>query len=587
MSVETLEPSIENGPVREIIDESDQAGFIDTVKTQLSRPPGIFWCGVLLAFAPFLIPYLRAMWNQELYQYFPFLLIGVFGLAYARSSSGLELPRGRWSISLLLFGLLVLAVATLLSSSWLGAVAFVIASTAFLSQLKGGDGRRLTYLALPLLMFIRLPQLRTQALIVRLQMATTEMASVVLDLLGIPHDNQGNTIELASKQLFVDEACSGVRSLFTLCFLALLLMVYRKRSILLTPLYLLIAVCCALLGNMMRVTAIAVAEAWFQFDLSTGILHDFVGYIALGLSILVLWSFDSLVEFLFHPVTDGVSNENPIAMFWNYLCGGRRIAATEDSVYGDYHRVKQVVVEQPVASSRLNWPFRVAMGAAILCGAVMTVSVVRRSLQPRPNLRENAIFFEPTEAFLSGADASFTTLAHDVYRDGRESEDQRLGKNADVWRCDINRRQGEFVLSQPYVGWHELTICYLAQRWQQTFRQTIDVGDGEQPIVYAEFQKDGSFGALFFAAVNADGNVPRVPDQSRVSRWFDSFIPLILDDYAEISGSGQTAMIQYWTISGESLERDEIEAIAQAMARVRRHASERMLTQGILEVPEA
>src|SRR6056297_2683493 len=88
------------------------------------RSPVVFWLCIYAALLPFVVLYSIAMWHQPLYQYFPFLLLGVFGLAYLRSDGSFRFPEGKFSVTCAVIAILVLILAAMLASSWLGAIAF-------------------------------------------------------------------------------------------------------------------------------------------------------------------------------------------------------------------------------------------------------------------------------------------------------------------------------------------------------------------------------------------------------------------------------------------------------------------------------
>lgn len=106
---------------------------------------------------------------------------------------------------------------------------FFVARTAFLFSLVGilwtlGGIELLRRLAFPLFLLlfsIRIPLFIYSQVTLPLQLLASRIAEVVLTLLGIPVLREGNILELASQRLSVVEACSGIRSLLSLAFLAL------------------------------------------------------------------------------------------------------------------------------------------------------------------------------------------------------------------------------------------------------------------------------------------------------------------------------------------------------------------------------
>jgi len=594
MSVQNSNPdSIQETPDR-LISSAPETGpeslsqLIVLLTQSGFRSPVVFWISIYVALLPFMVLYSIAMWHQPLYQYFPFLLLGVFGLAYMRSDGSFRFPEGRLSITCAVIAILVLILAAVLASSWLGAIAFILFTVSFFSTLRGQDGRKLTYLTLPLLMFVRAPQMWTYAVMFRLQGMTTKLSSVLLDVAGIPHDHAANTIELADKKLFVAEACSGVQSLFTMCFLAFLLLVYRRRTLLLTPVYLAAAIVLAVLGNIIRVTSIAVFQAWFEVDLSVGWQHELVGYIALAISAGVLLSFDHLISLFFHPVeaSETAILDNPLLVAWNRIFRKRDYATFKSQASsrktGQGSNQSRYEAALEAASQTRGYRllgYRIVVGIAFACAVMMIGWKLFRTPDRRPIVATDAILFQPSDQFLAAADVPITVIGHQRVRDSQFGIYDRLGKNADVWQCGIGERRGDFVISQPYIGWHELTVCYRVLDWNMLGRKTIEFPGSREPIVMGSFFKDGLYGSLFFSGVNSNGELPRTPGYSPSARALAPIYPLIMDDFAERTGSAQTVMIQYWTVSQQELTPEETREIAKTMHELRAHVSDEIASQ--------
>jgi hypothetical protein len=179
----------------------------------------------------------------------------------------------------------------------------------------------------------------------------------------------------------------------------------------LTPVYLIVAVILAVFGNIIRVTTIALAEAWFSIDLAVGWQHELVGYIALAISAGVLLSFDHLISVLFHPIEAGESatSQNPMIMLWNkvFRVSGESAGnwspssrqADETSPYAQYDAAFDAASN---ASARTEFPFlfRILAGVAIVCGIFMFIGKLVGSKDRRPIIADNAVLFEPSKEFL-------------------------------------------------------------------------------------------------------------------------------------------------------------------------------------------
>ncbi len=548
---------------------------------RLTSDAGLFWkaaWAILLACCiPFLIPYFRSLWRQELYQYFPFVIIGVGYLAFIRWDRTFRGPRSRIAWSLLTTGVLLLLIAGFMHSTWLGALAFVTIGWCFLSSQRSLTGGSLGYLALPLIMLIRIPQLHAQSIVVRLQNTTSQLSSLVLDVLGVAQDSSGNTIRLPSKELFVAEACSGIQSAFTMCFLALLVVVWQKRPLIATPLYVVVALVLAIVANIFRVVVIVLAEAWYSYDLTEGFAHDLVGYLSLTVAAAMLLSFDKFCSLLLHPVDVPVGKQgpNPFGVAWNYLLGFKTQSYADTGYTWETASPKILETVNTEDENRSNSRFPVFAPLSIVsiaCVAALTITIgfLSGRSDSRPITAKDEVLFNPPKDFLDGRIGVLAFGNHEVVRNG---SDPQLGLHADIWKCGTESVGGQIVMSQPYVGWHELCVCYEVQDWKLEERYNLDVQSGK-PIAIGRFTKgEGQFGYLFFTAIDSDGNVPTPPSYTLFGRVLAPFGPLITDDYAETSGSAQTIMLQFWTTTTSELPSSEINEIANSIAEIRQQAS--------------
>ena len=81
---------------------------------------------------------------------------------------------------------------------------------------------------------------------------------------------------LPSKQLFVDEACSGIVSVISIVACAAIFGVWRRRRALHTILMMAAAAGWAMLLNVVRITSIALAEVWYKLDWTEGTPHTLI-----------------------------------------------------------------------------------------------------------------------------------------------------------------------------------------------------------------------------------------------------------------------------------------------------------------------
>ncbi len=538
-----------------------------------------FWLGLVLCTAPLLIPYFSGLWANATYRYFPFAIGAVAWLAYVRSDGRLYPPRG-W-ISWLAVGLamLLVLVATVLHFSWFAAVAFVLVCTAMLYTMRGPDDRSLLVLALPLLTLIQL--IRADALLVlSLQRITTWMSSVLLDAIAVPHAVANNVIQLADRELFVAEACSGIQSVFTLSFLALLVVAWRRRRIWMTPLYLVIACLLAVFANVIRVTVVAVAASWFEADLAEGWPHELLGYVALTAAFGFLLSFDHLIATLLHRVPEE-TDFNPFVACWNYLS----LRPSEEQSGRGTQRDLVELWQRDERSSVFRWSQqwignrRIQVGfvavVAILFLASLSQLVVSRKPLRLANGSESLVF-DPPEDLLDQTLDGLTVVKHVP---NRNYEIPGLGANSDVWECESDDVKVQFVLSQPYQGWHELCDCYERLQWklvdrhirspQELSELRVDARSPDATratYVMARFKRDPSqYGYLIFAGLGSDGTFVDAPDS------LTAFTHRVWNriDTTGVWDQNEVIMLQMWLATPEKLSAKRVQQLEREFLAAR------------------
>src|SRR5205807_2358630 len=139
-------------------------------------------------------------------------------------------PRHRAIVAVrLCLGLLVVAACS--AWPWLGTSA---AMATLLALAYGLGGGRLLRAVLPAWAFAGLavlpPSGFDQALIFKLQALVSHWGSPVLDALGVLHVAEGNVIQVAGHRLLVEQACSGIHSLFAVLGVMLFFVLWEGRK---------------------------------------------------------------------------------------------------------------------------------------------------------------------------------------------------------------------------------------------------------------------------------------------------------------------------------------------------------------------
>jgi exosortase len=200
-------------------------------------------------------------------------------------------PQPHWSgWVLLLWGFVQLLAGTLGADFFVMRTALVVTVLGAL-LVTGGPPllRQLVFPLVLLLFMIRIPLFIYSQITFPLQLFASRMAELALMVLGIPVLREGNILELPSQRLNVVEACSGMRSLMSLAFLALVYGFFFEKKTWVRVLLLLLTIPISIFANALRVSLTGVLSE-VNPELASGVFHAFEGWmvfmVALGALLL-------------------------------------------------------------------------------------------------------------------------------------------------------------------------------------------------------------------------------------------------------------------------------------------------------------
>jgi exosortase len=165
-------------------------------------------------------------------------------------------------------------------------VALLISSVAVVILLGGFDlFRRWTFpFVLSLFMVPKLAIVYNQGTL-PLQLMASRLAAWLLWVTGFGVSRQGNILEIHGRQIFVAEACNGLRYLLPLAFIAMLLGYLSGVKPWARWVLFLASVPVAVLANALRVALVGVAPA-----LGVGALHEATGLLVFAIAVVPLFA---------------------------------------------------------------------------------------------------------------------------------------------------------------------------------------------------------------------------------------------------------------------------------------------------------
>ena len=195
-----------------------------------------------------------------------------------------------WGVGLLAIGLGLLALGQLGSLLSPLRAGYVLSLMGFVLLFLGAEVFRLLLFPMCfLLLMVPLPQSLVNVVAFPLQLIAAKWAVSALQMIGVPVLLEGNIIHLASGDLFVAEACSGLRSLMALMTLGVVFAHFFRRDSLLQQLILIAStVPIAILVNALRVAVTGFLAHQYGHETAGGVIHDFQGLITFSLAFLLL-----------------------------------------------------------------------------------------------------------------------------------------------------------------------------------------------------------------------------------------------------------------------------------------------------------
>jgi exosortase len=431
-----------------------------------------------IAHLPLIARHAAWLWQRPHYQFFPLVLIGAGVLAYTRMRNISTWRSGSAAATAVALSAawLILAIADFLVSPWLGCVASMILLMALVYAIGGWEMCRQALPGWVLLWLVVPPPMDLDRLLMfKLQNLTTSWSSAILDAFGVFHVRAGNVIEVDGRKMMVEQACSGINSLYSLLACTLFLVFLTRRGWVRGLLLVAAAMVWVLSANVARVTGVVLIESRWGLNVSSGWRHETFGVFMFAAAVGLLLCTDQFLAFLSRsgPKSSNAQPSTPSSSFPGGFCkpptpGIRRVLTALIPAYlllaiGSWATDKQTF-DVGQAEARLPGPDRERLPAKI--GT-----------------------WEQTDF------ATQTREANSFY-----------GEQSSIWIYSRTRQTAIVSLDYPFPNWHDLTWCYGGKGWQidaQTVRTDLGVPGGflevrlSQPtyrhgyLAFCEFDRHG------------------------------------------------------------------------------------------------
>lgn len=479
----------------------------------------------LIAMSPLLLIQYQKLMNRPERQFFPILVAIAlyFPIRYLMSAEGqadqpVTRTRLRWTLGVFAFSILCLIASAWFFSPWLAHfaalglfLAWALGRCANLPWSTPAAWTGLLTVTLPL------PFGRDEWLVNWLQRGSSTACGYALDALTIPHMRNANIIEIKGIQLFVEEACSGIGSLYALLAAAALLLLINRRSFLCSVLVILSVPVWAMMGNFLRLLTIALAQEYYQRDLSHGLDHELLGVTTFALAALGLWMTEWLLAGFMQPFPPASPEYNFMFQTLNaILCWPERdplslIEEQEDETPQEraarlaHEQAQREALEAKVVRVGL-WQqrpvrlFTQLAGVLTLAFGVLPAIVVSREVSPDmlsfglSEYSQEQLAKMPQKDTLPPSLGEWKLLN---FASETRSTASALGAHSLIW--EFRKQEQRFLVSLdfPFRGYHPLEVCYGNSGWNVSNVGAIS-DKGESKWDWREIVMDNQFGSRGF-----------------------------------------------------------------------------------------
>jgi exosortase len=492
---------------------------------------------LVVAFGPLLAAHASLLWQRPHYQHFPIVPLGVAWLAMRRLPAGTDFEPGtRRGRQLFLGGAWsLLAMAVLGWSPWMGMVAALALLLALCYCLGGGQlVRQLLPAWAVLWLMVPLPLGLDARLVAALQPLVTRASSRVLDLLEVWHIPSGNILVVEGRHILVEEACSGIQSLFSLVTCASLYVLWARRPLVPSSLLLVAAVFASILANVSRVVASAYLTVVWNVNVEEGWRHEAVGLLAFVVCLGLLWSWDYFLWFFWHPAPSPRSPTGPTPA----EAGGRLSGSVAE--WAEW------------LDGRLpTRPLLIAFG---LLAGLQTLIVP--PVEPVANSISDAGTPPSFDA------ASLPEVVGPWRRrefKSRERGGTTDGRRSFSWTYESPAGVATVSLDAPFVGWHPLEVCYQALGWtveKYEVRHAPTPTDPHEPFVVIHFRKPLEYyGYLCYSVRGERGRCLSPPPPRPKRPWVPSGWVRLCERFNGRSFASQSEIA---AVPGERYEQEQL-----------------------------
>lgn len=269
------------------------------------------WASFLIAlvfalYTPVIYDLIIFWWNSEEYSYGLLMPIVAGYIVYQQrnhfftSDQTLNAHRSYISGSILLLVSCLIYIASVIADiESIKRYTFILSLASIALNVGGWKLLRQVIFPLLLLLFaLPLPYLLGAILTTKMQLVSSDLGVLLIRVMGLPVFQDGNVINMSGFQMLVAEACSGLRYLYPLMAIALIITYFYCGGFFLKIGIFLLAIPITIGMNSLRIAITGLLIKLYGKQAAEGFLHDFEGWLVFAVAFVLLivsvWLMSSL-----------------------------------------------------------------------------------------------------------------------------------------------------------------------------------------------------------------------------------------------------------------------------------------------------
>jgi exosortase len=261
---------------------------------------GILFLLAAWLYAPLALRLARQWWQDPNYTHGFFVPVFSLFLIWERRAKLAALRiRPAWSgLAMILVALMAVTISTIKSGFFLYRISVLLFIAGVVVFLAGW--RHLGTISFPLAFLVLMIPSATllEQITFPLQIVASKAASFLLMRAGIPAIREGNIILLPTARLEVAEACSGIRSLFSLLTLTVVYGYLAETKIGVRAFLALMAVPTSILANALRIALTGLVVEYWGVERAEGMIHPLSGWLVFVASLALIFLLHRLIQFI-------------------------------------------------------------------------------------------------------------------------------------------------------------------------------------------------------------------------------------------------------------------------------------------------